>query len=153
VTGAVVVVAAVTSGAVAVPGLTPVQPTIDTPTISIVGNTVSYDFTATYVSAGSLIVHLQNLEDDRSQTIDLPVDTVHTVGLDAEGDNSSTSSSTSTTQTYHYPCKGYFDNLLSNKNYGLKITIKGATSVTSSLYTTTFTTHDESERCGVYPER
>jgi hypothetical protein len=153
VTGAVVAVAAVASGAVAVPGLTPVQPTIDTPTISVIGNTVSYDFMATYVSAGSLIVHLQNLEDDRTNTIDLTTDQPSNQVLyaDEAGDSAVSSQSTSTTPTYHYACKGYFDKLLSNKNYGLKITIKGSTSVTSSLFTTTFTTHDESENAQYTP--
>jgi hypothetical protein len=42
-------------------------------------------------------------------------------------------------------------NLISNKNYGLKITVKGSTTVTSSLFTTTFTTHDESEVAAYTP--
>lgn len=165
VTGGVVAVATVVTGAVAVPGLTPVQPTLDaTPIVLVMGNRLSYSFNATYVSAGSLLVRLQNLEDDRSQSIDLPValtDTEESAATSvptsiqaAPGDSSAveTSADTSTTTsvvtsaqtTYHRLCEGYFDNLLNNKNYSFQITVKDTSGI-APLYSTTLTSANSSD--------
>lgn len=141
----------VTAGIV-VTGVVVLAPSINTlPTVKdlsteVTSSTVSYAFTASYVSSGTLYVKLSDASGSSENSFDLTVEE-EASSMENSLSASTSSSASSSAATYLLPIQGSFTSLKAGTNYTLTV----STNLTSSTQTTLSTISLQTSKETVMP--
>jgi hypothetical protein len=143
----------VTGVVVLAPSVITTLPTVQDLSTEVTSSTISYAFTASYVSSGKLYVKLSDASTSQENTFDLAV-AESASSVTSSGDSTSTSSSgdssgasSSSAVTYLLPIQGKFNSLKEGTAYTLTV----ATNLTSSTQTTLSTVSLQTTKETVMP--